>query len=78
MLSKQKQKRNFFLILKNILLNRSHVQRLVTNDLATTNVTNISTGVNPSLKMYLYACKLLDVLLAIPYSELDYFQLYVN
>ncbi len=47
----------------------------MTNDLATTNVTNASTGVNPALKMYLYACKLLDVLLAMPYSELIHFQL---
>ncbi len=30
---------------------------------------------NASLKMYLYACKLLDVLLAMPYSELIHFQL---
>lgn len=52
---------------------RSHVQKLVTNDLATTNVTSA----NSALKMYLYACKLLDVLLAMPYSELHHFQLYV-
>ncbi|CAF0944762.1 unnamed protein product [Adineta steineri] len=51
---------------------KSHVQRMVTNDLATTNVTSS----NPALKMYLYACKLLDVLLAMPYSELHHFQLF--
>ncbi|CAM4958947.1 unnamed protein product [Rotaria socialis] len=55
---------------------KSHVQRLVTNDLATTNVASTSTGSNPALKMYLYACKLLDVLLAMPYSELYHFQLF--
>jgi hypothetical protein len=48
---------------------------MVTNDLAPTNVTSASTGSNPALKMYLYACKLLDVLLAMPYSELYHFQL---
>ncbi|CAF1679986.1 unnamed protein product [Adineta ricciae] len=51
---------------------KSHVQRMVNNDLATTNVTSA----NPALKMYLYACKLLDVLLAMPYSELHHFQLF--
>lgn len=58
-----------------VLLFRSHVPRLVTNDLANTNVTSTATGVNPALKMYLYACKLLDVLLAMPYSELHHFQM---
>jgi hypothetical protein len=48
---------------------------MVTNDLATTNVASTTTGANPALKMYLYACKLLDVLLAMPYSELHHFQL---
>ncbi|CAF0867652.1 unnamed protein product [Adineta ricciae] len=51
---------------------KSHVQRMVNNELATTNVTSAS----PALKMYLYACKLLDVLLAMPYSELHHFQLF--
>ncbi|CAF3354247.1 unnamed protein product [Rotaria sp. Silwood1] len=55
---------------------KSHVQRMVTNDLATTNVSNTSNASNPALKMYLYACKLLDVLLAMPYSELYHFQLF--
>ncbi len=54
------------------ILFRSHIQRMTMNDITSTNISNAS------LKMYLYACKLLDVLLAIPYSELDYFQLYVN
>ncbi|CAF2527782.1 unnamed protein product [Rotaria sp. Silwood2] len=55
---------------------KSHVQRMVTNDLATTNVSSSSNASNPALKMYLYACKLLDVLLAMPYSELYHFQLF--
>jgi hypothetical protein len=42
------------------------------NDISLTNISPAS------LKMYLYACKLLDILLAMPYSEVDYFQLYVN
>ncbi len=51
---------------------------MVTNDLTTTNVSSTLTSLNPALKMYLYACKLLDVLLAMPYSELHHFQLYVH
>jgi hypothetical protein len=51
---------------------------MVTNDLTTTNVSSTLTSSNPALKMYLYACKLLDVLLAMPYSELHHFQLYVH
>jgi len=66
----------FFVSVKSNLFNyRSQVQRMVTNELTTTNVSTPSTGVNPALKMYLYACKLLDVLLAMPYSELHHFQL---
>ncbi len=74
MLSKIERILSFFLFNKH-LSSKSHVQRLVTNDLATTNITNTSTGINHALKMYLYACKLLDVLLAMPYSELHHFQL---
>ena len=54
---------------------RSRVQRMVTHDISATNITNTSTSTNPALKMYLYACKLLDVLLAMPYSEFYHFQL---
>jgi hypothetical protein len=39
---------------------------------------SLTTISHASLKMYLYACKLLDILLAMPYAEVDYFQLYVN
>ncbi len=44
----------------------------------TMNDISLTTISHASLKMYLYACKLLDILLAMPYAEVDYFQLYVN
>lgn len=69
-------KRKYLLIfLKLSILFRSHVQRMVTNDLTTTNVSSNPTTSSAALKMYLYACKLLDVLLTMPYSELYHFQL---
>ncbi|CAF4864366.1 unnamed protein product [Rotaria sp. Silwood2] len=49
---------------------------MTTNDITLTNISNGTTDSNPSLKMYLYACKLLDTLLAMPYSELCQFQLF--
>ncbi|CAF2541147.1 unnamed protein product [Rotaria sp. Silwood2] len=55
---------------------KSNVQRMTTNDITLTNISNGTTDSNPSLKMYLYACKLLDTLLAMPYSELCQFQLF--
>ncbi|CAF1040873.1 unnamed protein product [Didymodactylos carnosus] len=57
---------------------KSHIQRLAMNDLASTTVSSTPSGqgLNPALKMYLFACKLLDVLLAMPYSELYHFQLF--
>ncbi|CAF3374341.1 unnamed protein product [Rotaria sp. Silwood1] len=55
---------------------KSNVQRLTTNDITSTNISNGSSDSNSSLKMYLYACKLLDILLAMPYSELYHFQLF--
>ena len=41
----------------------------------TTNDISQTSNLTGSLRMYLYACKLLDVLLAMPYGEVDYFQL---
>ncbi|CAF4229302.1 unnamed protein product [Rotaria sordida] len=49
---------------------------MTTSDITLTNISNGSSDSNPLLKMYLYACKLLDILLAIPYSELYHFQLF--
>lgn len=39
------------------------------NDISLNNMSN------GSLRMYLYACKLLDILLAMPYSDVAYFQM---
>ncbi|CAF1108703.1 unnamed protein product [Rotaria sordida] len=55
---------------------KSNIQRMTTSDITLTNISNGSSDSNPLLKMYLYACKLLDILLAIPYSELYHFQLF--
>ncbi|CAM4914423.1 unnamed protein product [Rotaria socialis] len=55
---------------------KSNVQQMTTNDLTLTNISNGSSDTNPSLKMYLYACKLLDILLIMSYSGLYHFQLF--
>jgi len=50
---------------------KCNLQRLTMNELTST------TNTQATYKMYLYACKLLDILLAMPYADIEYFQLYV-
>ncbi|CAF4238258.1 unnamed protein product, partial [Adineta steineri] len=49
---------------------RSYVQRMTTQEITLLNNPNLI------LKVYLYACKLLDILLAIPFSDIYQFQLF--
>ncbi|CAF3570172.1 unnamed protein product [Adineta steineri] len=49
---------------------RSYVQRMTTQEITLSNNPNLI------LKVYLYACKLLDILLAIPFSDIYQFQLF--
>ena len=57
---------------------RSDVQRLTTNDLSSIASISLSSSSNPSLKCYLSACKLLDVLVVLSSSDLYNFQLWVQ